>query len=58
MQVLNLNVKNANIYNVYLSRVVRLTRKGKVIVQLTDGRKVISDGKFNSIEQAEKLILG
>jgi hypothetical protein len=58
MQVLNLNVKNAHIYDAYLSRVVRLTRKGKLVLELTDGRKVISDGKFTSLEQAEKLILG
>jgi hypothetical protein len=58
MLVLNLNTRNAHIYNVYLSRVVRLTRKGKIVIVLTDGRKAVSDGKFTSVEEAEKLILG
>ena len=58
MLVLNLNTSNAHVYSNYLKRVIRITRKGKLVIELADGRKAISDGKFNNLDQAEKLILG
>ncbi len=58
MLVLNLNTRNAHVYSNYLKRVIRITRKGKLVIELADGRKAISDGKFNNLDQAEKLILG
>ena len=58
MLVLNLNTCNAHVYSNYLKRVIRVTRKGKLVLELNDGRKAISDGKFNNLDQAEKLILG
>ncbi len=65
MQVLNFHKGNAHIYWLYYCRTVRITRKGKAVIEILEyiptTRKsivirYISDGKFQSIEQIDRIM--
>ena len=63
MQVLNFHEGNAHIYWNSFSRAIRLTRKGKAVIEIvTDYNptitvtRYVSSGKFESIQQINEII--